>query len=91
MSGLRLIRTAGDGSLHFQEFMGAEVPPYAILSHRWIDGEEVSFEEMRDGTAKQKTGYSKVVAFAQKAFADGFEYCWMDTCCQAALCNHRPR
>jgi hypothetical protein len=81
MSGLRLFCIEEDRSLRFKEFMGENVPPYAILSHRWIDGEEVTFEEIRHGSATHKAGYLKVVAFAQKAISDGFEYCWMDTCC----------
>ncbi|KAK0710354.1 hypothetical protein B0T26DRAFT_861707, partial [Lasiosphaeria miniovina] len=35
-----------------------EIPRYAILSHTWGD-EEVSFEDMADGTAKKKAGYAK--------------------------------
>jgi hypothetical protein len=81
MSGLRLLRRDKDGNLHFQEFIGGNVPPYAVLSHRWIDGEEVTFDEMQDGSATHKAGYLKVKRFAEEAFFDGFEYCWADTCC----------
>jgi hypothetical protein len=82
MSGLRLLRIEADGHLHFREFTDEGVPPYAILSHRWISGQEVTFEEMRDGSATHKIGYWKVVTFAQKVFSDGLKYCWIDTCCQ---------
>jgi hypothetical protein len=81
MSVLRLIRIAEDRSLHFEDFIGEDIPCYAILSHRWIQGEELSFQEMRDGSGTHKAGYLKAVAFAQKAFDDGYKYAWMDTCC----------
>jgi hypothetical protein len=81
MSGLRLLRIKEDGSVSFQEFLGEDVPPYAILSHRWIDGQELTFKEMQRSSAPRKTGYTKAVEFAQKARSENFKYCWIDTCC----------
>ncbi|KAL8376498.1 hypothetical protein RB595_007541 [Gaeumannomyces hyphopodioides] len=40
---IRLINTE---TLRMKTFVGGSVPRYAILSHTWVDGEEVSFEEM---------------------------------------------
>jgi len=37
-----------------------EIPPYAILSHTWREGEEVLFKDLADGTAKSKPGYAKL-------------------------------
>ena len=34
-----------------------EIPPYAILSHTWVAGEEVVYEELKDGAGKGKSGY----------------------------------
>lgn len=38
-----------------------EVPPYAILSHTWgADAEEVTFEDLTNGTGQDKAGYEKL-------------------------------
>ncbi|THU97861.1 HET-domain-containing protein [Dendrothele bispora CBS 962.96] len=70
------------------------VPPYAILSHRWIQGQEVSYQEFLDGASrnassgplnlfstKRKSGYNKIRAACQQALKDGLRYIWIDTCC----------
>lgn len=70
-------------SMLLEEFFDEDVPPYAILSHRWQD-EEVSLQDMQniqDGTAKQKAGYSKMKHCCEQALKDGFKYAWIDTCC----------
>ncbi|EJT73646.1 hypothetical protein GGTG_07502 [Gaeumannomyces tritici R3-111a-1] len=43
MASIRLINTE---TLRMKMFVGASVPPYAILSHTWVEDEEVSFQEM---------------------------------------------
>lgn len=64
-------------------FSGEEgIPPYAILSHTWIDGCEVSFQEWREnlsGSTKAKSGYSKIVSCSEKAKEDRYLYVWVDT------------
>jgi hypothetical protein len=40
------------------EFSGNNIPKYAILSHTWgANGEEVTFEDLIQGTGKSKVGY----------------------------------
>src|SRR5438045_2342709 len=58
-----------------------EIPPYAILSHTWKEGEEVVFEELIDGTGKGKHGYEKIRFCGEQAKRDGLQYFWVDTCC----------
>lgn len=53
---------------------------YAILSHTW-DIDEVTFQDMQDGTAGSKKGYDKVARTCLQATNDGLDYCWVDTCC----------
>jgi hypothetical protein len=36
------------------------IPPYAILSYTWKEGEEVTFKDLIDSTGKSKTGYNKI-------------------------------
>lgn len=43
--------------------------------------EEVTFQDVKSGTAKSKPGYKKIQFCAQRAAADGLRYFWIDTCC----------
>ncbi|THU76407.1 hypothetical protein K435DRAFT_832596 [Dendrothele bispora CBS 962.96] len=66
------------------KFMETEtVPPYAILSHRWINGEEVVYEELIHDlpTISKKSGYRKIEAACRQAYEDGYDCLWIDTCC----------
>ncbi|KAF2809939.1 HET-domain-containing protein [Mytilinidion resinicola] len=75
---MRLLDTE---TLKLHEFFGDNIPPYAILSHRWEDG-EVSFQDMQDPhTASQKAGWTKIKRFCEKAARYSYEYAWVDTCC----------
>ena len=58
-----------------------EVPPYAILSHTWVEGEEVTFEALTNNTGKHKLGYEKIRFCGEQARRDGLRYFWVDTCC----------
>lgn len=73
---MRLLRTS---SLTLEDFA---TPPkrYAILSHRWGQG-EVSFQDLQGSDVVQNRGYQKIKAFCAQASKDGFEYGWVDTCC----------
>jgi len=55
---------------------------YAILSHRWGEG-EVTFKDITESRseAERKPGYKKLEMACRVAKAHGFEYIWIDTCC----------
>lgn len=54
---------------------------YAILSHRWEDG-ELSFGDIGDvEVASQRKGFQKVKQFCAFARRRGYAYAWVDTCC----------
>src|SRR6266480_4020995 len=74
-------RNAGEFSLTKYFVRDDEIPPYAILSHTWKDGEEVSLEDLIDGTGKDKAGYDKIRFCRKQAAHDGLRYFWVDTCC----------
>jgi hypothetical protein len=57
------------------------IPPYAILSHVWREGEEVTFKDLMDGIGQCKTGFDKIRFCRQQAEYDSLEYFWVDTCC----------
>lgn len=58
-----------------------EIPPYAILSHTWREGQEVTFQDLKSSTGKDKTGYDKICFCGEQARCDGLQYFWVDTCC----------
>lgn len=65
----------------FEEFTG-DVPPYAILSHRWgRKSEETTFQDMCGETGAEKRVNRKVRACCDQAVRDGFNWVWIDTCC----------
>ncbi|KFZ03837.1 hypothetical protein V502_10619 [Pseudogymnoascus sp. VKM F-4520 (FW-2644)] len=74
---MRLINT---NTLHIEEFFDGHAPEYAILSHRWLDG-EVTLQEMQAETGTTKPGYQKILSTCKEAMSDGIAYAWVDTCC----------
>ncbi|KAF2093673.1 HET-domain-containing protein [Rhizodiscina lignyota] len=74
---MRLLQTR---ALKLFQFYGDFIPSYAILSHTW-GLEEVTFQDMQNGKAASKTGYEKIQSCCDQAVEDGFQYCWIDTCC----------
>ncbi|KAH8800725.1 hypothetical protein F5884DRAFT_757573 [Xylogone sp. PMI_703] len=77
---MRLLEHKPDGDLVLREFIGRDVPAYAILSHTWSK-EEVSFQDVEAGTGRNKAGWKKIEFCAKQAGADGLRYIWVDTCC----------
>ncbi|KAI1389416.1 heterokaryon incompatibility protein-domain-containing protein [Hypoxylon trugodes] len=73
---MRLLNTK---TLVIEEFYG-DVPPYAILSHTWGDG-EASYVDFVEGRASSLEGYQKILGCCDQAMRDGLEYVWIDTCC----------
>jgi hypothetical protein len=74
---MRLLNTA---TLQLEGFFDGNVPPYAILSHRW-EKEEVTFQDMCEGKASGMIGYSKIRGCCKQAASDGWRYAWVDSCC----------
>lgn len=66
----------------FSTFDDDSAPPFAILSHTWgRPADEVSYQEMLDGSGASKAGYDKIQRCAAVAARRGYEYFWVDTCC----------
>jgi hypothetical protein len=74
---MRLLNTK---TLKLESFFDNEIPVYAILSHTW-GKEEVAFEDMKTGDAKNKAAYHKLVRSSAIAAENGISYIWIDTCC----------
>jgi Heterokaryon incompatibility protein (HET) len=80
---MRLLKwnSAGEFSLT-KDFVGDDIPQYAILSHTWgADTEEVTFQDLISSTGKDKTGYNKIRFCGEQAKHDGLQYFCVDTCC----------
>jgi hypothetical protein len=77
---MRLLHTS---ALTLHEFFDENVPSYGILSHTWVEGEEVSYQEMSNlsPSAKTKSGYKKITKCAERVKQLGFDYVWIDSCC----------
>ncbi|KFX99139.1 hypothetical protein O988_04021 [Pseudogymnoascus sp. VKM F-3808] len=80
---MRLIARNSAGELSLtRNYVDDNMPEYAILSHTWgADTEEVTFQDLVNGTGKGKSGYGKVLFCGEQARRDGLEYFWVDTCC----------
>lgn len=80
---MRLLKwTSDDKPVLTKAILGDdEVPAYAILSHTWEEGQEVTFDELTHGTGTDKLGYKKIRFCKDQAERDGLHYFWVDTCC----------
>jgi hypothetical protein len=79
---MRLLKIEDDDEFSLVEYIGEDVPEYAILSHRWgADNEEVTFRDLVEDTGKSKVGYDKIRLCGRQASRDGLQFFWVDTCC----------
>ena len=79
---MRLLQLSQHDELSLTEFVGQEIPRYAILSHTWGRSEtELTLQDVMNGTGRKKAGYKKVVACGKQAAQDSLQYFWCDTCC----------
>jgi hypothetical protein len=85
---MRLLYTDRDGNLRWTEDLReGKIPPYAILSHTWLEGQEVTFDDLKDLDdgkdldVKSRAGYDKIMFCARQAQSDGLRHLWVDTCC----------
>ena len=79
---MRLLKLDDNGEPSLIEPVDDNNLEYAILSHTWgAKGEEVTFEDLMNGTGKNKPGYEKIKFCVAQAARDGLRYSWVDTCC----------
>jgi hypothetical protein len=67
---MRLLKT---DTIELHEYFEAHIPQYAILSHRWEDG-EVTLQKLQSGEGLQMRGYEKIVNCCRQAAKDGWQY-----------------
>jgi hypothetical protein len=79
---MRLLQLEDSGNFSLVEYVGNNIPPYAILSHTWgADEEEVTFKDLELGSGKTKAGYRKLRFCGKQAATDNLQHFWVDTCC----------
>jgi hypothetical protein len=78
---MRLLSSKQGGGFELSTFNTNDPPPYAILSHTWLEGEEVVYDDLVAGKGKNKAGYTKLRFCGERAAKDGLNYFWVDTCC----------
>ncbi|KLP09253.1 beta transducin-like protein [Fusarium fujikuroi] len=67
--------------LRWWEFMDHNVPKYVIRSHTWIEGQEVTLQDMQNNKGTERSGYTKIKQACALALENGYGYAWVDTCC----------
>ena len=89
---MRLLKRSPRGDIQLVSITDDDnPPPYAILSHTWTDGQEVTYNELVTGTGKDKTGYAKIRFCVERAAKDKIQYCWVDTCCIDKSSQHETQ
>ena len=79
---MRLLKFGSHEGLSLTKNVIEDVPSYAILSHTWgADDDEVTFDDLQNGSGRVKGGRTKIQFCAEQAQKDGLQYCWVDTCC----------
>ncbi|KAF2739038.1 HET-domain-containing protein, partial [Polyplosphaeria fusca] len=79
---MRLLQRLPGGNFQLTSFDDDDrAPRYAILSHTWTEGQEVTYHDLIDGTGNDKTGFEKIRFCSEQAAIDGLQYFWVDTCC----------
>lgn len=71
---MRLLKRSSNGQLELVSFNTEKTPQYAILSHTWIQDQEVTYDELVAGVGKDKAGYRKIQFCVDRAAEDGYEY-----------------
>jgi hypothetical protein len=65
-------------SMRMKDFLGEDIPPYAILSHTWGE-EEYLYADALHGSSQKKEGFAKIRFCCDQAVQDGLEWVWVDT------------
>ena len=75
------MRLLNCNTLKLEHYLG-KVPPYAILSHRWLTTEaEPTYQDIENGIAADKIGFAKIECARLQALQNNIAYLWADTIC----------
>lgn len=68
-------------TLALEEFFDADLPRYAILSHRWLPTGECTLATFNPEASPNSPGYAKIYLSCTQAIQDGITHLWVDTIC----------
>lgn len=69
------MRLIDSSTYELREFYEKQIPRYAILSHRWKEDGEVTFQDLQAGRGPEMSGWAKVEGCCRQASKDGWRYC----------------
>lgn len=77
------MRLLDSRTLQLRTFYGDDIPPYAILSHTWLqDEDEVTHAQIQDPeNCRHMMEFQKIEYTCQQSIRDGLNHVWIDTCC----------
>ena len=78
---MRLLEMKSAGEFSLIQVATHNTLSYAILSHTWTDGREVTYQDLISGASNSKSSYDKIKFCGEQANRDGLQYFWVDTCC----------
>ncbi|PSR81436.1 heterokaryon incompatibility protein-domain-containing protein [Coniella lustricola] len=80
---MRLLKYCSSGEFELTGDLVHDIPEYAILSHTWNKDPtmEITYQDLVNGTGKDKPGYTKIEFCGRRAKLDNLQYFWIDTCC----------
>jgi len=78
---MRLLKLVGPDKFSLVQVPTHNTLSYAILSHTWVHGQEITYEDLSSGAGESKAGYEKIRFCGKQAIKDGLQYFWVDTCC----------
>jgi hypothetical protein len=68
-------------TLQLEEFTGSRIHRYAILTHTWEEGNEVTYLDYVANHRTLTRGHDKIAETCRLAKGSGIPYVWVDTCC----------
>jgi hypothetical protein len=79
---MRLLEFGSSDELRLTKDASYPTGSYAILSHTWAgDADEVTFDDLKNGTGKGRSGYAKLLFCGKQAKTDGLSRWWVDSAC----------
>lgn len=80
---MNLLRLSDRGGFTLARAGDLDGTPYGILSHTWgpQEEDEVTFEDVKRGSGKEKAGYAKITFCVERAKENDLKHFWIDSCC----------
>lgn len=76
------MRLPDTNTCELSEHIVGQIPPFAILPHRWGD-DEVSYRDYVKRRVTKGNGFEKIIGFCNfaKSLREPHQWVWVDSCC----------